>query len=34
LRPTLYIASADGIKAMLPRLTGAVIWARDRDDRE
>lgn len=34
LSTALYIASADEIKAMLPHLVGAIVWARDQDDRE
>jgi len=34
LSTALFIASADQIEAMLPRLAGTTIWARDRNDRE
>ncbi len=34
LSTALYIATADEIKAILARLTGTVVWARDREDRE
>ena len=34
LSKALYVASADEIKAMMPHLAGAIVWARDQDDRE
>ena len=34
LSTALYIASADEIKAMLPRLAGTIVWARDQNGRE
>jgi len=34
LSTALYIASADEIRAILPRVTGVIAWARDHDDRE
>jgi FAD:protein FMN transferase len=34
LSTALYIASADEISAILPRLAGSIAWARDHDDRE
>ena len=34
LSTALYVASADEIRAMLPHLAGAIVWARDQDDRE
>ncbi len=34
LSTALYVASADEIAALLPRLAGTAIWATDHDDRE
>jgi thiamine biosynthesis lipoprotein len=34
LSTALYVASAEQIKAMLPRLAGATVWACDHNDRE
>jgi FAD:protein FMN transferase len=34
LSTALYVASVDELKAILPRLTGTMVWARDQHDRE
>jgi thiamine biosynthesis lipoprotein len=34
LSTALYIASADEIRTMLPKLSGTIVWARDADDHE